>query len=156
MNLPCHENIQVSNLTHLHFVINVKFEKKSINLCIIYFFPCFFLKKHPSFLFKKKFLFLQKSSVRGSSPPRQKSSSRGSSPARQKKIDELWESSEKPRKNVRRNSSGASDHREESKTSQSIKGMTASSCNIFFAFMDYISCYVKSLLVLKFNCMSYV
>ena len=65
----------------------------------------------------------EKSSVRGSSPPRQKSSSRGSSPARQKKIDELWESSEKPRKNVRRNSSGASDHREESKTSQSIKDL---------------------------------
>ncbi|XP_052058501.1 centrosomal protein of 170 kDa protein B-like isoform X6 [Mytilus californianus] len=62
----------------------------------------------------------EKSSSRGSSPTR-KSSSRGSSPARQKKIDELWESSEKSRKPMRRNSSGASDYREESKTSHSIK-----------------------------------
>ncbi|XP_076099842.1 uncharacterized protein LOC143069207 isoform X5 [Mytilus galloprovincialis] len=62
----------------------------------------------------------EKSSSRGSSPTR-KSSSRGSSPARQKKIDELWESSDKARKPMRRNSSGASDYREESKTSHTIK-----------------------------------
>ncbi|XP_071162022.1 centrosomal protein of 170 kDa protein B-like isoform X19 [Mytilus edulis] len=62
----------------------------------------------------------EKSSSRGSSPTR-KSSSRGSSPARQKKIDELWESSEKSKKPMRRNSSGASDYREESKTSHTIK-----------------------------------
>ncbi|CAC5394373.1 unnamed protein product [Mytilus coruscus] len=48
----------------------------------------------------------EKSSSRGSSPTR-KSSSRGSSPARQKKIDEF----------------GASDYREESKTSHSIKDL---------------------------------
>ncbi|XP_063427054.1 centrosomal protein of 170 kDa protein B-like isoform X5 [Mytilus trossulus] len=62
----------------------------------------------------------EKSSSRGSSPTR-KSSSRGSSPARQKKIDDLWESSDKSRKPMRRNSSGASDYREESKTSHTIK-----------------------------------
>lgn len=67
----------------------------------------------------------EKSSSRGTSPARQKSSSRGSSPARQKKIDELWESSDKQRKIVRRSSSGASDYREETKTSHVVKDLNS-------------------------------